>query len=202
MIRFETIRDRVRAYQPDADFDLLRRAYVVAARAHGGQVRLSGEPYLSHPLEVAGILADLKLDIVSVSCGLLHDVVEDTEVTSEHIERDFGRDVRRVIAGLTKLSRVDFSSAEANQAENVRKMIIAMTDDTRVILIKLADRLHNMRTLDYLRAEKRQRIANETLEVYAPIAGRLGIGRIESELQDLSLRHISSRRPTASSTPA
>ena len=190
MIRFETIRDRVRAYQPDADFDLLRRAYVVAARAHGGQVRLSGEPYLSHPLEVAGILADLKLDIVSVSCGLLHDVVEDTEVTSEHIERDFGRDVRRVIAGLTKLSRVDFSSAEANQAENVRKMIIAMTDDTRVILIKLADRLHNMRTLDYLRAEKRQRIANETLEVYAPIAGRLGIGRIESELQDLSLRHI------------
>ena len=153
-------------------------------------MRLSGEPYLSHPLEVAGILADLKLDIVSVSCGLLHDVVEDTEVTSEHIERDFGRDVRRVIAGLTKLSRVDFSSAEANQAENVRKMIIAMTDDTRVILIKLADRLHNMRTLDYLRAEKRQRIANETLEVYAPIAGRLGIGRIESELQDLSLRHI------------
>ena len=190
MIRFETIRDRVRAYQPDADFDLLRRAYVVAAQAHGGQVRRSGEPYLTHPLEVAAILADLKLDIVSVACGLLHDVVEDTEVTGEEIERRFGRDVSRVIAGLTKLSRVDFSSAEANQAENVRKMVIAMTDDTRVILIKLADRLHNMRTLDYLREEKRQRIANETLEVYAPIAGRLGIGRIEAELQDLALRHL------------
>ncbi len=190
MIRFETIRDRVRAYQPDADFDLLRAAYVVAAQAHQGQVRLSGEPYLNHPLEVAGILADLKLDIVSVACGLLHDVVEDTKVTNEDLERRFGRDVSRVIDGLTKLSRVEFSSAEANQAENVRKMIIAMTDDTRVILIKLADRLHNMRTLDFLREEKRQRIATETLDVYAPIAGRLGIGRIEAELQDLSLRHL------------
>lgn len=190
MIRFETIRDRVRVYQPDADFDLLRAAYVVAAQAHQGQVRLSGEPYLNHPLEVAGILADLRLDIVSVACGLLHDVVEDTKVTNEDLERRFGRDVSRVIDGLTKLSRVEFSSAEANQAENVRKMIIAMTDDTRVILIKLADRLHNMRTLDYLREEKRQRIATETLDVYAPIAGRLGIGRIEAELQDLALRHL------------
>lgn len=190
MIRFETIRDRVRAYQPDADFDLLRAAYVVAAQAHQGQVRLSGEPYLNHPLEVAGILADLRLDIVSVACGLLHDVVEDTNVTNEDLERRFGKDVSRVIDGLTKLSRVEFSSAEANQAENVRKMIIAMTDDTRVILIKLADRLHNMRTLDFLRQEKRQRIATETLDVYAPIAGRLGIGRIEAELQDLALRHL------------
>ncbi|MCY4627885.1 MAG: bifunctional (p)ppGpp synthetase/guanosine-3',5'-bis(diphosphate) 3'-pyrophosphohydrolase [Acidobacteria bacterium] len=190
MIRFETIRDRVRAYQPEADFDLLRAAYVVAAQAHQGQVRLSGEPYLNHPLEVAGILADLKLDIVSVACGLLHDVVEDTKVTNEDLERRFGKDVSRVIDGLTKLSRVEFSSAEANQAENVRKMIIAMTDDTRVILIKLADRLHNMRTLDFLREEKRQRIATETLDVYAPIAGRLGIGRIEAELQDLALRHL------------
>jgi GTP pyrophosphokinase len=190
VIRFETIRDRVRAYQPDADFDLLRAAYVVAAQAHQGQVRLSGEPYLNHPLEVAGILADLRLDIVSVACGLLHDVVEDTNVTNEDLERRFGKDVSRVIDGLTKLSRVEFSSAEANQAENVRKMIIAMTDDTRVILIKLADRLHNMRTLDFLREEKRQRIATETLDVYAPIAGRLGIGRIEAELQDLALRHL------------
>ena len=190
MIRFETIRDRVRAYQPDADFDLLRAAYVVAAQAHQGQVRRSGEPYLNHPLEVAGILADLRLDIVSVACGLLHDVVEDTQVTNADLERRFGRDVSRVIDGLTKLSRVEFTSAEANQAENVRKMIIAMTDDTRVILIKLADRLHNMRTLDFLREEKRQRIATETLDVYAPIAGRLGIGRIEAELQDLALRHL------------
>ncbi len=190
MIRFETIRDRVHAYQPDADFDLLRRAYVLAAQAHRGQVRRSGEPYLTHPLEVAAILAELRLDIVSVACGLLHDVVEDTEVTNETIELRFGKEVSRIIAGLTKLSRVDFSSAEANQAENVRKMVIAMTDDARVILIKLADRLHNMRTLDHLREEKRRRIASETLEVYAPIAGRLGIGRVEGELQDLALRHL------------
>ncbi len=190
MIRFETIWERIRSYHPDADFDLLRRAYVVAAQAHGGQVRRSGEPYLTHPLEVAGILADLQLDPVSVACGLLHDVVEDTEVGADEIERLFGKDVRRVIDGLTKLGKVDFRSAEANQAENIRKMVIAMTEDTRVILVKLADRLHNMRTLDHLREEKRQRIATETLDVYAPIAGRLGIGRIEAELQDLSLRHL------------
>ena len=190
MIRFETIRDRVRAYHPGADFDLLRRAYVVAAQAHRGQVRRSGEPYLTHPLEVAGILADLQLDPISVACGLLHDVVEDTAVGSEDLERLFGRDVRRVVDGLTKLSKVDFRSAEASQAENIRRMVIAMTEDTRVILVKLADRLHNMRTLDHLRAEKRQRIATETLDIYAPIAGRLGIGKIEAELQDLSLRHL------------
>ena len=190
MIRFETIREKVRDYQPDADFELLRRAYVLAAQAHGGQVRQSGEPYLSHPLEVAAILAELRLDMVSVAAGLLHDVVEDTEVTEQDIIRRFGAEMGRVIAGVTKLNRVRFSSAEANQAENVRKVIVAMTDDIRVILIKLADRLHNMRTLGYLRADKRQRIANETIDVYAPLAGRLGIGRIESELQDLALRHL------------
>ena len=190
MIRFEAIRDRIRTYQPDADFNLLRRAYVVAAQAHRGQVRRSGEPYLTHPLEVAGILADLDLDLISVACGLLHDVVEDTEVTLDEIESRFGKEVRRIISGLTKLSKVNFRTPEANQAENVRKMILAMTRDTRVILIKLADRLHNMRTLDVMRAEKRQRIANETLEIYAPIAGHLGIRKIEAELQDLSLRHL------------
>lgn len=190
MIRLDTILQKVRAYQPDADTTLLRSAYVVAAQAHGGQVRRSGEPYLTHPLEVASILADLHLDPVAVAAGLLHDVVEDSRVTIEDIERRFGKQMSRVIDGVTKLSRVEFSSAEANQAENVRKMIIAMTDDIRVILIKLADRLHNMRTLSHLREGKRRRIASETLDVYAPLAGRLGIGRIEEELQELSLRHL------------
>ncbi len=190
MIRLDTILQKVRAYQPEADIDLLRRAYVVAAQAHGGQVRRSGEPYLTHPLEVAAILADLKLDLVAVAGGLLHDVVEDSRITTEELEQRFGKPISRVVEGVTKLSRVEFSSAEANQAENVRKMLIAMTDDLRVILIKLADRLHNMRTLDHLREEKRRRIATETLDVYAPLAGRLGIGRIETELQDLSLRHL------------
>lgn len=190
MIRLDTILQKVRAYQPDADTTLLRSAYVVAAQAHGGQVRQSGEPYLTHPLEVADILADLRLDTVAVAAGLLHDVVEDSRITTEDIERRFGKQMSRVIEGVTKLSRVEFSSAEANQAENVRKMIIAMTDDIRVILIKLADRLHNMRTLSHLREDKRRRIASETLDVYAPLAGRLGIGRIEEELQDLSLRHL------------
>lgn len=190
MIRLDTILHKVRAYQPEADIDLLRRAYVVAAQAHGGQVRRSGEPYLTHPLEVAAILADLRLDLVAVAGGLLHDVVEDSRITTEELEQRFGKPISRVVEGVTKLSRVEFSSAEANQAENVRKMLIAMTDDLRVILIKLADRLHNMRTLDHLREEKRRRIATETLEVYAPLAGRLGIGRIETELQDLSLRHL------------
>lgn len=190
MIRLDTILQKVRAYQPDADTTLLRSAYVVAAQAHGGQVRQSGEPYLTHPLEVASILADLHLDPVAVAAGLLHDVVEDSRVTTEDIERRFGKQMGRVIEGVTKLSRVEFSSAEANQAENVRKMLIAMTDDIRVILIKLADRLHNMRTLSHLREDKRRRIASETLDVYAPLAGRLGIGRIEEELQELSLRHL------------
>jgi len=190
MIRLDTILQKVRAYQPDADTTLLRSAYVVAAQAHGGQVRQSGEPYLTHPLEVASILADLHLDPVAVAAGLLHDVVEDSRVTTEDIERRFGKPMSRVIDGVTKLSRVEFSTAEANQAENVRKMLIAMTDDIRVILIKLADRLHNMRTLSHLREDKRRRIASETLDVYAPLAGRLGIGRIEEELQELSLRHL------------
>ncbi len=190
MIRFETITEAVRKYQPDAEIDFLRRAYVLAAKAHGGQTRRSGEPYLSHPLEVAAILAGLRLDVVTVACGLLHDVVEDTEVTADDLERRFGRDVRRIIEGLTKLSKVEFATAEANQAENVRKMVIAMTDDLRVILIKLADRLHNMRTLGYLREAKQRRIATETIEVYAPLAGRLGMGLIEAELQNLSLRYL------------
>ena len=190
MIRFENILEKVRAYQPDGDIDLLRRAYVFSAREHRGQLRKSGEPYLIHPLEVANILAEMQLDIVCVVCGLLHDVVEDTLTTSETVEEYFGTEVAHIIDGLTKISKMNFSSVEEHQAENFRKMLMAMVDDIRIILIKLADRLHNMRTLQHLSEERRLRIANETLEIYAPLAGRLGIGSIKSELEELCLKNL------------
>ncbi len=190
MIRFEDILEKVRRYQPDGDLDLLRRAYVFSAREHRGQVRMSGEPYLVHPLAVADILADLRLDVVCVACGLLHDVVEDTLVSLETLEEYFGKEVAHIIDGLTKLSKIRFSTAEEHQAENFRKMLMAMVDDIRIILIKLADRLHNMRTLQYLPEDKRNRIAVETLEIYAPLAGRLGMGRIKAELEELCLRFL------------
>jgi guanosine-3',5'-bis(diphosphate) 3'-pyrophosphohydrolase len=189
-VRFEDIQDKIAAYHPEADFDLLRRAYVFSAMAHRGQVRLSGEPYLTHPLEVAFILADLKLDVVSVIGGLLHDVIEDTLTTREVIEEYFGPEVGNLVEGLSKISRISFTSEEEKQAENFRKMMLAMVDDIRVILVKLADRLHNMRTLEYMPAEKKERIARETIEIYAPLANRLGMGRIKAELEDLSLRHL------------
>ena len=190
MIRFENILEKVRAYQPDGDIDLLRRAYVFSAREHRGQLRKSGEPYLIHPLEVANILAEMQLDVVCVICGLLHDVVEDTLTTSETVEEYFGTEVAHIIDGLTKISKMNFSSVEERQAENFRKMLMAMVDDIRIILIKLADRLHNMRTLQHLSEERRIRIANETLEIYAPLAGRLGIGRIKTELEELCLKNL------------
>jgi len=189
-VRFEDIQDKIAAYQPEADFDLLRRAYVFSAMAHRGQVRRSGEPYLTHPLEVAYILADLRLDVVCVVSGLLHDVIEDTLTTREVIEEYFGPEVSNLVEGLSKISRITFTSEEEKQAENFRKMMLAMVDDIRVILVKLADRLHNMRTLEYLTPEKKERIARETLEIYAPLANRLGMGRIKAELEDLSLRHL------------
>ncbi|HXV63117.1 MAG TPA: bifunctional (p)ppGpp synthetase/guanosine-3',5'-bis(diphosphate) 3'-pyrophosphohydrolase [Vicinamibacteria bacterium] len=189
MIRFENILDKVRAYLPDGDLELLRRAYVFSAREHRGQLRKSGEPYLVHPLEVANILAGMQLDIVCVVGGLLHDVVEDTLTTIEAVEELFGAEVAHIIDGLTKISKLKFSSAEEHQAENFRKMLLAMVDDIRIILIKLADRLHNMRTLQHLSDEQRARIARETLEIYAPLAGRLGIGRMKSELEELCLKH-------------
>ena len=190
MVRFEDIQERVVAYMPGADLDLLRRAYIFSALEHRGQVRRSGEPYLTHPLEVAGILADLRLDLTCVIVGLLHDVVEDTLTTIGVIESYFGRDIAHIVEGVTKLSRLDFRSKEEQQAENLRKMLLAMTDDIRVILVKLADRLHNMRTLDFMPTERRAEIARETLDIYAPIAHRLGIGRIKAELEDLCLRHL------------
>jgi len=191
MIRINDIIDKITEYYPDADLDIIDRAYIYSARVHDGQVRLSGEPYLSHPLEVAGILADMKLDVVSVAAGLLHDVVEDTHATIEEINEMFGKEVSHIVSGVTKLSVLPFSSgSQARQAESIRKMILAMADDIRVILIKLADRLHNMRTLKFHSPKKKAKIARETLDIYAPIAGRLGIYWIKKELEDASFMYI------------
>ncbi len=187
MIRIEDIIDRVLSYNPNADVSLFRKAYIYAAKAHKGQLRLSGEPYLSHPLNVAFILAKMRLDVITVVCGLLHDTVEDTLVTIEDIKNQFGEEIAVIIDGLTKLSKISFSSKRKRHAENIRKMILAMAQDIRVILVKLADRLHNMQTLGYLRPEKQKLIAKETSEIYAPLAARLGIGWLRTELEDLSL---------------
>jgi len=188
--RFEDILDRVATYNPDVEQDLLRKAYVFSAREHRNQKRRSGEPYLVHPLEVAYILAGLELDTASIVSGLLHDVVEDTLTTIDHVSDKFGGDVAHIVSGVTKISKLKFSSSQEAEAENLRKMILAMVDDVRVILVKLADRLHNMRTLEHLPPEKRERISRETKEIYAPIANRLGIGRIKDELEDLAFMHL------------
>jgi GTP pyrophosphokinase len=190
MIRFEDLLEKVRTYSPDADVELLRRAYVFSAFEHRGQVRHSGEPYLIHPLAVADFLADMKLDVVAVTAGLLHDVVEDTLTTVERIKELFGPEVAHVVAGVTKISAIRFSSSEERQAENVRKMLLAMVDDIRVILVKLADRLHNMRTLHHLPEERRVWIAQETRDIYAPIANRLGMSKVKNELEELSFRFL------------
>ena len=182
--------EKVQQQHPKADLDLLRRAYFFSALHHKGQMRASGEPYLIHPLEVANILADMRLDEVSVSTGLLHDVVEDTLVDLETLRQYFGEEVTNLVDGLTKIAYISDLSKEKQQAENVRKMVLAMTTDARVVLIKLADRLHNMRTLQYVKPEKRQRVSQETLDIYAPIAHRLGMGKIRSELEDLAFRYL------------
>src|SRR5579871_911756 len=190
MLKLSDILDLVKSYHPQADLDLIRKAYVCSAKYHAGQVRKSGEPYLSHALEVAKILAELKLDEASICTGLLHDTVEDTEATRDEIEAVFGRDIAYLVDGVTKLSQIKFHSSEEKQAENFRKMLVAMSRDIRVLLVKLADRLHNMRTLEYLPAEKQERIARETLDIYAPIAHRLGMGVIRGDLDDLSFRYL------------
>jgi len=190
MIRFEDLVARAQAYMPGTDIETLRRAYVFSALAHQGQVRQSGQPYLVHPLEVAYLLADLKLDPAAIIAGLLHDVVEDTLTTVGKIEELFGREVAHLVEGVTKISAIPFSSSEERQAENFRKILLAMVDDIRVVLVKLADRLHNMRTLAALPEERRVRTAQETLDIYAPIANRLGMSRIKNELEDLAFRHL------------
>src|ERR1041384_6725316 len=190
MIRFETLLEKVRSYSPEADLELLRRAYVFSALEHKGQVRHSGEPYLVHPLEVADFLADMKLDVVAVAAGLLHDVVEDTLTTPERIDEVCGPEVAHIVEGVTKIGAIPFSSKEERQAENFRKMLLAMVDDIRVILVKLADRLHNMRTLQHLPEERRVKIAQETLDIYAPIANRLGMSKVKNELEELSFKYL------------
>ncbi len=190
MIRFEDVERKVEKHHPDADLDLLRRAYIYSAKSHKDQVRASGEPYLIHPLSVAEILAEMKLDVPTVCTGLLHDVVEDTLATVDDIESMFGKDIAYLVDGVTKISNLGKVSKEQAQAENLRKMVLAMVDDIRVVLVKLADRTHNMRTLGYLKPEKRKRIAEETLEVYAPIAHRLGMSKIRAELEDLSFQYL------------
>ena len=189
MIRINDIIDKIADYVPDADLDIVKRAYIYSARVHEGQVRLSGEPYLSHPLEVAGILADMKLDPESITAGLLHDVIEDTSATPQEIKDLFGPEVLHIVSGVSKLSGLTFGSSRARQAESIRKMFLAMADDIRVILIKLADRLHNMRTLQFHNPEKRREIAQETLDIYAPISARLGIYWIKNELEESSFKY-------------
>ena len=190
MTQFESVIRKVESYRPGDDLAVLRNAYRLCLEKHEGQKRLSGEPYISHPLEVTNILAELRLDAVCLAAGMLHDVVEDTPTSVEGLEEQFGPEVAHIVEGVTKISRIHFLSPEQQQAENFRKMLLAMVDDVRVVLVKLADRLHNMRTLEHLPPEKRRRIAHETLEIYAPIAHRLGMGKIRGELEDLAFRHL------------
>ena len=191
MIRQFELVERVKAYDPDADEDLINRAYVFSMKAHGSQRRASGDAYFLHPLEVAGILADMKLDTGSIVTGLLHDTVEDTVATLEDIEEKFGREICQLVDGVTKLSKLELQSDTSKQAENFRKLVVAMSRDIRVLLVKLCDRLHNMRTLDAIRNEdKRRRIARETLEIYAPLAERIGMHEMKDELEDLAFTHL------------
>src|SRR5271170_8311275 len=191
-LRFVELMDKMRKNRAGDDVELLRRAYDFAAERHSDQTRASGEPYLSHPLEVAHILADMKFDATTLCAALLHDVIEDTKVPLDRISEMFGPEVARLVEGTTKISRLDFLAPEDRQAENVRKMLLAMVNDVRVVMVKLADRLHNMRTLEFLEPERQQRIARETLDIYAPVANRLGMGLIRGELEDLAFRYLES----------
>ncbi len=190
MVELEEILGKVRAYRPGEDLGLLRKAYEFSAEEHRAQKRLSGEPFVSHPLEVAKILAEMRMDVVCLAGGMLHDVVEDTRVGIERVRQEFGPEVAHIVEGVTKISRIQFATREEQQAENYRKMVLAMVDDIRVVLVKLADRLHNMRTLGALPEERRHRIARETLDIYAPIAHRLGMGKIRGELEDLAFQYL------------
>src|SRR5947208_5729108 len=190
MMRQYDLIERVRRYNPNTDEALLNRAYVYAMKAHGEQKRASGDPYFSHPLEVAAILTGLKLDDASSAAAILHDTIEDTPTTRAEIDQIFGPDIGHLVEGLTKLKRLDLVSREAKQAENLRKLLLAIADDVRVLLVKFADRLHNMRTLEHMPEEGRKRIAEETLEIYAPLAGRMGMHSLREELEDLSFRQL------------
>jgi GTP diphosphokinase / guanosine-3',5'-bis(diphosphate) 3'-diphosphatase len=188
--KFRDLMKRMQANRPTDDLEIVKKAYDYSLHVHTGQTRASGEPYLVHPLEVALVLAEMKMDPVAVAAGLLHDSVEDTSVTIVDIRKEFGEQVAHIVEGVTKISKIDFATKEEQQAENLRKMMLAMVDDIRVVLIKLADRLHNMRTLEHLQPDRQQKIAKETLEIYGPIAHRLGMGKIRGELEDLGFRYL------------
>ena len=190
MIRIQEILDKVSAGNPNADLELIQKAYVFAATAHAGQTRLSGEPYLSHPLAVASILAGMGFDEPTIAAGLLHDTVEDTKATIEELDENFGEEVADIVDGVTKISQITFENKEEAQAENIRKMILAMSHDMRVLMVKLADRLHNMRTLDFQKSHKQKRIAQETMDIYAPLANRLGLYVMKRDLEDLSFKYM------------
>jgi len=187
--RFEALLKRVQANRPSEDLALLRKAWEFTVKNHEGQMRASGEPYIVHPLEVAEVLAEMKMDASSIAAGLLHDSVEDTPATTEEISAEFGEQIAHIVEGVTKIDKIQFANREDRQAENVRKMLLAMVSDVRVVLIKLADRLHNMRTLEHLKPERQEAIARETLEIYAPLAHRLGMGKVRGELEDLAFRY-------------
>ncbi len=193
---YETVTDidqlltRLQAYQPEADLGVVRKAYEFSVRAHEGQTRRSGEPYVKHPVAVAGVLTSLKTDVTAIVAGLLHDTLEDTVATTDELQREFGKEVVHLVDGVTKIGKITFRSSEERQAENFRKMVLSMADDIRVVIIKLADRLHNMRTLEHLKESKQHEIAKETLEIYAPLANRIGIGWVKNELEDLCLKHL------------
>src|SRR5499433_394064 len=190
MMRQYELVERVQKYDPTADEALLNRAYVYAMRAHGNQKRASGAPYFSHPLEVAAILTDLKLDDATIVTALLHDTIEDTPATRAEIDELFGHDIGHLVEGLTKLKRLELASREAKQAENLRKLLLAIAEDVRVLLVKLADRLHNMRTLDHMPLEARRRSAEETIDIYAPLAARIGMYEMREELENLAFREL------------
>src|SRR5574338_461659 len=190
MHQLDQILSEVAGYHPSADVGLIRRAYQFAAQAHDGQTRKSGEPYVTHPLAVARIIAELKLDVASVCAGLLHDCVEDTSATVEQLGEQFGKEIAFLVDGVTKLGKLSYSTREEQQAENFRKMLLAMARDIRVILVKLCDRLDNMRSLHHLPPEKQERIAAETMQIYAPLANRLGIQWVKVELEDLAFKYL------------
>src|SRR3989454_2940346 len=187
---FAELEAKLREYRPKDDLAPVEKAFRFASAHHNRQTRDSGEPYMNHPLVVSHSLAEMRMDLISIETGLLHDVVEDTGATVEEIRKNFGDEVARCVDGVTKLSKLDFFSAEDRQAESFRKMLLAMVDDIRVMIVKLADRIHNMRTLGYLSPERRERIARETIEIYAPIAHRLGMGKVRGELEDLAFQHL------------
>jgi guanosine-3',5'-bis(diphosphate) 3'-pyrophosphohydrolase len=187
--RFEALLLQVQANRPSEDVSLIRKAWEFCVKHHEGQMRASGEPYIIHPLEVAEVLAEMKLDATAIAAGLLHDSVEDTPATNEEIEAGFGDQVAHIVEGVTKIDKIQFANREDRQAENVRKMLLAMVSDVRVVLIKLADRLHNMRTLQHLQPDRQEAIARETQDIYAPLAHRLGMGKVRGELEDLAFRY-------------